>query len=329
MNVGIVGCGHIASAIANTLKSIKSINVLGAASRKIEKAESFIKEHNIERAYGSYEDIMRDEDIDLIYIATPMSEHYNNMMLALEYNKPFLTEKSFTVNTSEAEKVLKIAKEKKVFVSEAIWTRYMPSRKIIKDIIDSGKIGKVSYITANLSYNIKDKERIKRPELGGGTLLDIAIYPINFALMAEESIKVKAITGTCVKNEFGVDIKDSIIISFDDGVEASLFADGTTDSDKRGIIYGTDGYIEVENVNNPESIRIYSKGRKPELLETIDIKEIATGYEYEFIECEKALKSNKLECDSMPHSETIRVMKLMDELRASWNIKLGSEINVN
>ncbi len=329
MNVGIVGCGHIASAIAITLKSIETIKILGAASRKLEKAESFAKEYGIERAYGSYEAIMRDKDIDIVYIATPMSEHYSNMMLALKYSKPFITEKSFTVNSKEAEEVLKLAKEKKVFASEAIWTRYMPSRRMIREIIDSGKIGKVSYITANLSYNIKDKERIKNPKLGGGTLLDIAIYPLNFALMAEEGIEVKSIIGTCVKNELGADIKDSIIVSFSDGVEALLFSDGTTDSDKRGMIYGTDGYIEVENVNNPECIKVYSKGRKPELLETIDINKLVNGYEYEFIECKEALKSNKLECSSMPHNETIRVMKLMDKLRADWDIKLGSEIRLN
>ena len=297
MNVGIVGCGHIASAIANTLKSIDSIKALGAASRSLEKAEAFAKEHAIERAYGSYEEIMQDRDIDIVYIATPMSEHYSNMKLALKYNKPFITEKSFTVNAEETREVLKEAEEKKVFAAEAIWTRYMPSRRIIRD-----------------------------PKLGGGTLLDIAIYPINFALMAEEGSEVNSIIGTCVKNELGADIKDSIIISFTDGVEASLFADGTTDSDKRGMIYGTDGYIEVENVNNPECIKVYSKGRKPELLEKIEVKKLVNGYEYEFLECEKALKSNMLECPLMAHSETIKVMELMDKLRQSWGIKLGSEL---
>ena len=326
MNVGIVGCGHIASAIANTLKSIDSIKALGAASRSLEKAEAFAKEHAIERAYGSYEEIMQDRDIDIVYIATPMSEHYSNMKLALKYNKPFITEKSFTVNAEETREVLKEAEEKKVFAAEAIWTRYMPSRRIIREIIEKGRIGKVSYITANLSYDIKDKERIRNPKLGGGTLLDIAIYPINFALMAEEGSEVNSIIGTCVKNELGADIKDSIIISFTDGVEASLFADGTTDSDKRGMIYGTDGYIEVENVNNPECIKVYSKGRKPELLEKIEVKKLVNGYEYEFQECEKALKSNMLECPLMAHSETIKVMELMDKLRQSWGIKLGSEL---
>ncbi len=326
MNVGIIGCGHIASKLANTLKETKTIKVIAAGSRSKEKAEAFAKEHGIERAYGSYEDVMKDNDVDIIYVATPMSEHYNNMMLALSYNKPCITEKAFTVNTKEAEEVLSLAKEKKVFITEAIWTRYMPCRKIISDIIKSGRLGKVTTITANLSYDIKDKERIKKPELGGGTLLDIAIYPINFALMAEEGIEIESITGTAVKNEYGVDIKDSIIMNFKDGVQALLFSDGTTDSDKRGMIYMTNGYIEVENINNPESIKIYSSGREAKLLETIVLKKDVNGYEYEFYASEKALKENKLECPEMSHAETIRVMKIMDALRAEWNIKLGSEL---
>ncbi|MDY4066793.1 Gfo/Idh/MocA family oxidoreductase, partial [Bullifex sp.] len=252
MKVGIIGCGRIARTMADTINNTKGFELYAVAARDIERANAFKEEFNASVSYGSYEELVSDDNVELVYVATPHSHHKDHMLLCLNHNKPILCEKAFTVNEAEAKEVLDLAKEKGLFVGEAIWTRYMPSRKIIDKIIGEGKIGRVTSVTANLGYQISDKERIIDPALGGGALLDIGIYPLNFALMARNNVNVKALTGVCTKAETGVDLQDSMVICFEDGSIATIFADAEITSDRRGYIYGTKGYIEVENINNPE-----------------------------------------------------------------------------
>lgn len=325
MKVGFIGCGHIARTMANTVNNTKGFELYGVAARDLDRATSFKEEFGAEKAYGSYEELVNDDNVELVYIATPHSHHRDHMMLCIEHNKNILCEKAFTVNEAEALEVLTAAKEKGVFVCEAIWTRYMPARKLINDIIASDKIGRVTSVTANLGYQISDKERIKNPKLGGGALLDIGIYPLNFALMAREGVAVKAITGVCTKADTGVDLQDSITLAFEDGSIATIFADAEVTSDRRGYIYGTKGYIEVENINNPEVIRVFDNSRQPFMNCEIIIKKDYNGYEYELLEAKKCIEEGKIESEMMSHSETLRVMRFMDALRKSWGVKLSDE----
>ena len=326
MKVGIIGCGRIARTMADTINNTKGFELYAVAARDIERANAFKEEFNASVSYGSYEELVSDDNVELVYVATPHSHHKDHMLLCLNHNKPILCEKAFTVNEAEAKEVLDLAKEKGLFVGEAIWTRYMPSRKLIDKIIDEGKIGKVTSVTANLGYQISDKERIIDPKLGGGALLDIGIYPLNFALMARNNVNVKALTGVCTKAETGVDLQDSMVICFEDGSIATIFADAEITSDRRGYIYGTKGYIEVENINNPEVIRVFDDSRKPFMNSEIIIKNDYNGYEYELIEAKKCIEEGKLESEMMSHKETLRVMRFMDAFRASWGIKLSNEI---
>ncbi len=326
MKVGIIGCGRIARTMADTINNTKGFELYAVAARDIERANAFKEEFNASVSYGSYEELVSDDNVELVYVATPHSHHRDHMLLCLEHNKPILCEKAFTVNEAEAKEVLDLAKEKGLFVGEAIWTRYMPSRKLIDKIIDEGKIGKVTSVTANLGYQISDKERIIDPKLGGGALLDIGIYPLNFALMARNNVNVKALTGVCTKAETGVDLQDSMVICFEDGSIATIFADAEITSDRRGYIYGTKGYIEVENINNPEVIRVYDNSRNPFMNTEIIIKKDYNGYEYELIEAKKCIEEGKIESEMMSHKETLRVMRFMDAFRASWGVKLSNEI---
>ena len=158
MRIGIIGCGNIAGTLASTMvKMGDGIQLVAAASRDIAKAEEFASRFGIEKAYGSYEELYQDEDIDLVYIAVPHSHHKKEMIDAINHGKAVLCEKAFCVNAAEAEEVFALAKEKRVFVAEAIWTRYMPSRKRIDEIISSGQIGRVVSISANLGYKIFQK----------------------------------------------------------------------------------------------------------------------------------------------------------------------------
>ncbi len=321
MKVGILATGKIAHTMARTIALTNGVSLEAVASRTFEKALAFQTEFGCPKAYGSYKELMEDDSIDLIYIATPHSEHKNIMLECIRHKKNILCEKAFTVNAKEAEEVFIAAKENKVLVAEAIWTRYMPSRTKILKLIE--KIGPVTSISANLSYKISEVERIKNPALAGGALLDIGVYPINFALMAHEE-EVDTISGLCQKNESGVDLKDSISILFKDGVMATLFADATTVSDRKGMIYGKEGYLEIININCPEEVRVYASERDQRLLETVKF-DFQTGYEFELLSCKKALEKGLLECPEMPHKETLRVMRLMDSLRRLWQIKLCNE----
>lgn len=326
MKIGIIGCGRIARTMADTINNTKGFELYAVAARDIKRANAFKEEFNASVSYGSYEELVSDDNVELVYVATPHSHHRDHMLLCLEHNKPILCEKAFTVNEAEAKEVLDLAKEKGLFVGEAIWTRYMPARKLIDKIIDEGKIGKVTSVTANLGYQISDKERIIDPKLGGGALLDIGIYPLNFALMARNNVKVKALTGVCTKAETGVDLQDSMVLCFEDGSIATIFADAEITSDRRGYIYGTKGYIEVENINNPEVIRVYGNSRNPFMNTEIIIKKDYNGYEYELLEAKKCIEEGKIESEMMSHKETLRVMRFMDAFRRSWGVKLSNEV---
>ena len=181
--IAIMGAGNIAGIMAKTIKKMKHVKCYAIASRDLGRAKEFAKKYGVKKAYGSYEEMVQDSKIDLVYIATPHSEHYQNMKLCIEYGKPVLCEKAFTANAEQAEEVFRLAKEKGVFVTEAIWTRYMPFLSSIRGILSSGIIGTPSMLTCNLGYHLVHVPRMMQPELAGGALLDLGVYTLNFASM--------------------------------------------------------------------------------------------------------------------------------------------------
>ena len=322
INIGFIGAGSIAKKMAKTIAKIKDVESYAVSARDIKRSKLFAKEYGFKKFYGSYEEMVKDENVDLVYIATPHSHHYEHIKLCLNNNKNVLCEKAFTVNTKQARDVILLAKKKKLLLAEAIWTRYMPSREIINETIKSGIIGKVSSLTANLGYVVNKKERLIEPELAGGALLDVGVYTINFALMVFGN-KIKKIDSTCVKTKKGVDEQNSITLTFDDGKMAVLNSTMSALTNREGVINGDKGYIVVKNINNPESITVYSLDRK--IIKTIKIPKQISGYEYEVISCADAIRNKKLECKEMPHEDIIRVMNIMDTLRRSWKIKYPCE----
>lgn len=327
-NVAIIGCGNIAAKMAKTVNETEGCTLYAVASRDKKKAEEFASEFNASKSYSSYEDLFNDNGVDLVYVATITSLHHDHMIEALKHNKPVLCEKSFCVNRKEAEEVLKLAKEKNIFAAEAIWTRYMPYRKIINAIVDSGTLGKITSITANLGYTISNKERIKRPELGGGAMLDISVYPINFALMAIKDEEIVHKSGLCVKNEYGADIRETMDMLSKSGVAISLFADTETLSDRRGMIYLERGRIEVDNVNDPSLIEVFKFNNRDVIkIDSIELKHVSTGFEYELLEAKRAIESGKIEAESMSHEDTLNVLSIMDDFRKMYGVKIGSELS--
>lgn len=317
MKFAILGAGNIAQTMANTISKMNGIESYAVASRDIGKATEFATKNGFEKAYGSYEELVQDDEVELVYIATPHSHHYAHARLCIEHGKPVLCEKAFTANAKQAKEILLLAKEKKVFITEAIWTRYMPSRERIQAVIESGIIGDVTSVTANLGYAIGQVERLVKPELAGGALLDLGVYPINFACMVLGS-NYSEVSSTAIITDTGVDSMNTITLSYADGKMASLHSTFMARTNRMGIISGTQGYMEIQNINNCEEIRVYNSN--DELLKKETFKDQITGYEYQVEACVEAMKNGLLECLQMPHAETIKVMELMDSLRKEWGV---------
>ena len=316
--VGIIGAGWIADKMAETLKPFKEYECYAIASRSLEKAQAFANHWGIPVAYGSYEELVSDPNIDLVYIATPHSHHYKHTKLALMHDKPCLVEKAFAANARETEELLALAKERKIFITEAIWTRYMPLSHKVKELMESGIIGKARLLTATLCYMMEFKERILRPELCGGALLDLGVYALNFARMYFGTNITRTVSN-CQLGDTGMDMQECISLCFADGRMANLQAGCLCLNDRQGIINGTDGYIRVDNINCPERIDVY---RNYELVETIVKPDTQiTGYEYQVFECKRCLEAGLLESPMMPHEETISIMRQMDALRKEWGVK--------
>lgn len=317
LNIGIMGAGNIAGVMAATIKKMKNVKLYAVASREQVKADVFAGKYDCKKAYGSYEDLVKDKKVDLIYIATPHSEHYENAKLCIEHGKAVLCEKAFTANAKQAQEIIDLAKEKGVLIAEAIWVRYMPMLTTIQQVIGSGVIGEPKMLTANLGYVIDHVQRLKDPALAGGALLDVGVYPLNFAVMLFGH-NIEKIDASCTYTDTGVDEQESITIHYRDGKVAVLNSSMLALSDRKGIIYGTKGFAVVENINNFESIAVYDSSYKQVAFYKRP-KQIS-GYEYEVEACMRALKAGEIECKEMPHSETIRMMKMMDDIRAGWGI---------
>lgn len=322
MKIGIMGAGHIAEKMAYTIQHMEDATGYAIAARDLERAQIFAEKFEIQKAYGSYEALVQDPEVELIYIATPHSHHYDCMKLCLTHQKPVLCEKAFTANAAQAKEILELSKKMGVFVAEAIWTRYMPSRYIIEEAIAAGKIGKVNFVTANLGYDIKDVPRLTDPALAGGALLDVGVYTLNFIAMVLGT-KVRHMQSCCVKTETGVDAMNAITLEYENGTLAMAHSGMLGATEQAGIVYGTKGYLIAENINNVNRVCIYDNERN--LVESIQIPPQITGFEDEVRASMQAIKAGKIECTQMPHTEILCMMEWMDSLRAAWGIKYPFE----
>ncbi len=317
MNVGIIGAGHIAEKAATTLSAMDDMQCLAIGSRSLEKAQAFAGRFGIERAYGSYADLLADPDIQLVYVATPHSCHFEVARDAILAGKPCLVEKSFMLNATEAAAILALAREQGVFVAEAIWPRYMPVRSIGRELLASGIIGQPKMVSATLAYNVSDKERILKPELGGGALLDLGVYLLTFVRMYFDS-PIERLNTTCIKAPSGVDASEDITMILADGTLASLQASAWCQGGNEAVIAGTTGYLIFDDLIHPTKISVC---RKRHIVErVVEMPEEITGFEYQFRACRDAILAGSLEPQQMPHGEILYVMHLMDRLKTEWGM---------
>lgn len=347
MRVGIIGAGWIAEKAAITLNGLQECEAYAIASRSQEKAEAFASKWNIARpsvkaankrkqsgacsdsaereqarpsvkAYGSYSELIADPNVDIVYVAIPHSHHFDVTREALLAGKPCLVEKAFMANHRQATEIVQLAHKQQVFLAEAIWTRYQPAVGIIRDLINSGRIGTPRLVTATLGYSMGEKPRIMRPDLCGGALLDLGVYALNFVRMFFPA-DIVSIESQCVKSATGMDLTNAICLVLKDGMLCNLQSSAACVGDNIGVIAGTDGNLIIDNINNPQTITVNGPDRT--YVETIHVPQQITGYEYQFLACRQALISGMLEPREMPHAETLYIMELMDSLRQKWGVR--------
>lgn len=322
MKLGVLGAGNISRSVAPAWLALPQIECYAVASQTPGKAEAFAKEFGFAKTYDSYEAMAADPEVELVYVATPHSHHFEHMMLCLTHGKPVLCEKAFTMNAKQAQTIREYAENHGIFAGEAIWPRYMPSREIIQKVLHSGKVGKIHTLTANLSYDIDHVRRIQDPALAGGALLDVGIYGLSFAL-THFGWDIDRIGSSVQLTESGVDGMETITIFYRDGRMAVLTHGIYGRSDRKGIFYGETGYIVVENINNPQSVSVYND--RDELLECYEVPKQVNGYEYEFAEAVRCIQEGKYQPDAISLEESVRTMELMDSLRREWGIVYPQE----
>ena len=317
MRVGIIGTGWIAEKAAITLNGLSDCEAYAVGSRTQEKADAFAAEWNIAKAYGSYSELIADPNVDLVYVGTPHSHHFDVTREALLAGKPCLVEKAFMANARQAKEIIDLAHARKVFLAEAIWTRYQPAVGIVNKLIADGRIGIPRLVTATLGYSMGDKPRIMRPDLCGGALLDLGVYALNFVRMFT-SADVIRIETQCVKSGTGMDLTNAISLLLSNGMLANVQSSAACVGDNIGVIAGTEGNLIIDNINNPQTITVNGPDRT--YVETIHVPEQITGYEYQFMACRQALADGLAEPREMPHAETLYIMQLMDDLRQRWGV---------
>ena len=316
--VGIVGAGWIAEKAAITLNGLQGLRCYAIASRSQEKADAFAAQWGVEKAYGSYAALLEDPAVDLVYVATPHSHHFDITRDALNKGIPCLVEKAFMANRNQAQAIVDLSRRKKVFLAEAIWTRYQPAVEMVNSLIREGRIGEVRLITATLGYSMGNKERIFRADLCGGALLDLGVYALNFVRMFCDKPFV-SMESQCVKTNTGMDWSNAISIVLEGGILANLQSSAACVGDNIGVIAGTEGNIIIDNINNPQTIRINGPDRV--FQEELKVPRQITGYEYQFVACRDAIAEGLLEPTQMPLEETLYIMELMDGLRAKWGVR--------
>ena len=321
---GILSTGTIAKKFADTLSQLPDCGTLAAvASRSQESAGQFAASYNIPRTFDNYLDLAQDPDIDVIYVATPHSLHYENAKLCLEHNKHVLCEKSFTVNLSQAAALTQLAKDKGLFLMEAFWTKFLPAYQLLAQTIAKGEIGDITHFRAQYGFAPTGARYVRKfePNLAGGTLLDIGVYALGVSAMLlgyqPEHMYSSAIIG-----EYGTDTFNSIMLSYPNGITAHLITTIGTVIEPEAVLFGTKGQITLPNFSALQGFRVEKSDGTSY---TVDAPFEINGFEYQIRETAACLLAKQTESSIMTHQNSLAIMKLMDEARAAWGLHFPCE----
>lgn len=322
VKMSILGTGAIAEKMAATISEMHEIELYAVASRSLDKAEAFAQKHGFKKRFGSYEELAQDPTQSLVYIASPHSHHYEHAALCLNGGKHVLCEKPFTLNAGQAKELLLLAQKHNLLLAEAIWPRYNPLFSTLRRLLASGIIGQPKMVQSALGFPMSHIERMYSPSLAGGACMDLAVYPITFACLVFGS-EVESITSSCSWYPTGVDASNATNILFKNGGLASLQTSMVCNLGSTALVFGERGHLALDSVTNYSEISVYN--HEGSLIETHPCHHAISGYEYEVQACVRALAQGQTECPEMPHSEIIRVMEILDEMRRQWGLVYPGE----
>lgn len=322
---GIIGCGGIAHMFAESLAALGHGILLAGASRTPGRAQAFAGKHGMERVYTDYEALVADPDVDAVYIATTHNFHFENARLCLENGKHVLCEKPFTVNAAQMAELIALAREKNLFMMEALWARFLPAVNKLRELLAEGAIGEVRTVRADFSIDglgFGEGHRLRNKALAGGALLDLGIYPITLAtvVFGEQPVRIQS---SAVLGDTGVDDRSFYLFDYEGGRRAMLSSSFTHHAPTDAMVCGTRGYIRVPCFPGTQELNIHRAGEAPEILQ------LAFGegenFTFELAEAMECIAAGKIESTLLPLSETLAVMQTMDTLRAQWGLKYEGE----
>jgi len=320
---GILSTGRIAGRLAETLRTLEGAELLAVGSRSQASAEAFGERYGIPRRYGSYQELVADPDLDVIYVASPHSHHYAHTLLALEAGKHALVEKSFAHNAAEARRMIEKARGKKLFLMEAMWTRFLPHMVRLRELLQEGVIGEVRLIQASMGFRapVAPESRLLNPELAGGALLDVGVYPVSFTSMVWG--KPERLDSQVYLGPTGVDLQETLLLGYPDGRLATLVSSLHTPTHVAAYLYGTEGYIEIPSPwYRARSLVLHKNGHA----ETLECPYEGHGDGFQALETMRCIRAGKLESAVMPLGETLEIMQTLDAFRQGWGLVYPNEL---
>ena len=311
INWGIIGLGNIANQFAADLVLIEDANLVAVASRSIEKARDFANQYNCSKAYDSYEALFSDDEVDIVYIATPHDSHAELSIRALENGKHVLCEKPMALSYNDAVRMIETSKKYNKFFMEAFWTRFIPSVKEVLEKVNQGIIGDVNYVKADFNFYADEAAggRLFDKNLGGGALYDIGVYPLflSYLLLGIP----KEIMAKSIYSKNAIDLQTSMILDYEKA-QAILHASINSESDMKAIIGGTQGYIQLNapwHVADGYTIVINNEE------EVFNFPTLGKGYAYEAIECHKCIRNNQIESELWSHQNSLDLSKIVEDIK--------------
>ncbi len=320
---GILGTGQIARQFAAGLKVLPDAELTAVGSRTTERAIEFGNRFNVPRRHGNYEGAANDPAVDVVYVATPHSCHKENTLLALAAGKAVLCEKPFAINAAEAGEVIRFARQRKLFLMEAMWTRFFPLMAKVRELLRSGALGEARLLMADFGFRAEFQEegRLFDPAYGGGALLDVGVYPVSLASMIFGP--PTRITSLAHLGRTGVDEESAMILAHPNGPLAVLTSAIRTDTPQEAILLGTAGRVRIHRPWwRPITLTLSREGCGDE---TLEFPLIGNGYHYEAAEVMACLHRGNLESETMSLDETLAIMKTLDAIRAQWGLKYPME----
>jgi predicted dehydrogenase len=307
---GILGTGRIAGTFADDARFTETAAIAAVGSRTLSSAQAFARDHAVPRAYGSYEDLVNDPDVDAVYVATPHPWHLANATLALAANKAVLVEKAFTMTGDEARQLVALARDRRLFVMEAMWTRFLPHVVAIRELVASGALGQLVVVEADLGkwFEPNRAHRLFAPDLGGSAVLDLGVYPISFAsMLLGTPRRMVALAEPALT---GVDGQVSMIFGYDAGAHAVLTCTSAARTATRACISGVDGRIEIDgDFYAPGGFTLIPRVGDAR---RFDFETVGRGLHYQMSEVARCVQRGLLESAVMPLDESVAIMDTME-----------------